>query len=304
MTVFNPTGSLNVALDPSDIKDGDFVRCKNLRIDQRGQVKTRDGSTKLNSSAIDTTVWHIEVQNGVRYVFAGNEIFEDESSIESGLTSAQWSGIQYSAFNDPSKNVFALNGTDRKRIEGGTVYEWGIDAPTGAPILQTGDGTGLTGKYNARYTYVRKVGDLIVSESDPSPAALNPIVLNDQSLAALISQSPDSQVTHLRLYRTLASPVADLWYLDQEIEASKPRAYGYAFNWEVTDPFATYDPFIPGHGFKFTVTDARHSTENTYTWEETFEDREDEDTRGSREDVQNFRDFLDQSRRREDYQLP
>ncbi len=250
MTIFNPTGSLNVAADASDLKDGDFVRCKNLRIDQQGFVKTRDGSTKLNSSAINTDVWHIEEQSGVRYVFAGTDIYEDEASIVSDLTSAPWSAIQYSAFNDPTKNIFALNGTDRKRIEGGVVYEWGIEPPADAPVLLAGTGEGLTGIYNARYTYVRKVNDLIVSESDPSDIAAEPITLKNQSLSVAVTQSSDPQVTHLRLYKTLAN--GEIYYLDHEIASSVNYAYGYVHTWESENNPDTDTNYITGQGFKFT----------------------------------------------------
>jgi len=296
---FNPTGTLNVSWDANDIGDGDFVRCKNMRIDQQGRAKTRDGCTKLNSSAIDTDIWHIEVQAGVRYVFAGSNIYEDETSILSGLTSAQWSGIQYSAFNDPTKNIFALNGTDRKRIEGSTVYEWGIEAPANAPTLGVGTGIGLTGEFNARYTYVRKVGGLIVSESDPSPAANEVITLADRSLSVVVEQSSDPQVTHLRLYRTLAG--GSEYFLDQEVVTANTFAYGYAHDWELDGAY------ISGTGYKFTTTDTPHSTENTQTWEALFETSDVESTESYGTNVSSFVDLrgephagLDTSR----YHLP
>ena len=147
-------------------------RCKNMRLDQDGKAIVRDGSSKLNSgNAIGTPIWRIIEQAGTRYSFASTIIYEDESSIETGLTSAMWSAILYNSFSSTTQNVFALNGTDRKRIEGSNVYEWGIAAPTVAPTIAVGALTGLTGDYNARYTYLRKEGTTVVSESNPSPAA-------------------------------------------------------------------------------------------------------------------------------------
>lgn len=267
MTVFNPAGTLNVSEDASDLKDDDFVRCKNLRIDQPGLVKTRDGSTKLNGTAINTAVWHIEEQAGDRYTFSGANIYKNEVSIASGLTSAQWSAMQYNAFNDTQKNIFSINGTDRKRIEGGTVSEWGLAAPTVAPTLGAGGGTGLTGQYNAKYTYVRKVGTSIVSESNPSPAADNAAVLTNQSLFADVTQPTDAQVTHIRLYRTLAGGAT--YFLDSELDSSTIVTHGYSEGFEKTDAY------ISGTGYKFTIEDTTNGTENTQTWEELFADRED-----------------------------
>lgn len=280
---FDPSGQLDVATDPSDLPEagngpdiasGALTRCKNLRINQRGQAKTRDGSAKINATAVDTDIWHITVQGGVRYAFAGDRIYRNETSIASGLTEAAWSSVQYSAFNDLTLQVYAMNGTDRKRIEGSTVYEWGIEAPEDAPTLAVGSGVGLTGEYNAVYTYVRKVDDAVVAESNPSPAATNTVVLSNQSLSVDVTQPSDPQVTHIRLYRTLAGQ--EDFYLDREIAVGDGHTYGYTFDWELTDAYLDED-----EGFSFTVADATHSTENCYTWEETHVTHDSDDTSGS-----------------------
>ena len=279
MTVFfSPDGSLNVATDASDLpessdgrntKSGAMVRCKNLRTNEPGKAKTRDGSAKLNTTAINTAIWWIEEQGGSRFTFAGTQIYEDESSIATGLTDAQWSAIKYNAFNDTTDNIFALNGTDRKRIESSTVYEWGIAAPTVAPTLSVGQAGGLTGQYNAKYTYVRKVGSVIVAESNASPAADNTVVLANQSLSVDVTQPSDSQVTHIRLYRTLADGAT--YFLDTEIAVGITVAYGYSEAFEATDTY------IAGTGYKFSIEDSTNGTENTYTWEELYADRSDDD---------------------------
>jgi hypothetical protein len=270
--LFSPDGSLNVAADPSDlpqsgdganIVSGAMTRCKNLRINQKGLAKTRDGSTKLNASAIATAIWWVEEQAGIRYTFAGTAIYRDESSIASGLTSTQWTAIKYNAFNDTTQQVFALNGTDRKRITGSTVAEWGIAAPTAAPTLDIGAGSGLTGEYNAKYTYVRKVGSTVVAESDPSPAGTS-VVLANQSLGVTVTQPTDSQVTHIRLYRTTAGGLTYLY--DQEVAINTTYAYAYTHDWEKDGGY------ISGTGYKFTTADSTHSTDNTFSWEERFEE--------------------------------
>lgn len=267
MIFWNPSGSLNVAQDPSDLPEtvgeytitsGAMVRCKNLRLDQKGIAKTRDGSAKLNATQVGAPIWWIEEQAGVRYSFAGTSICRDESIIVSSLTSAQWSAIKYNAFNDTTQNVFALNGTDRKRIQESTAYEWGIAAPTVAPTLNNGHGGGLTGLYNAKYTYVRKVGATVVSESDPSPAgtAQN---LTGQSLSAVITQPTDPQVTHIRFYRTVSG--GGTYFYDQEIAINLIYEYAYTYGWELADAYEA------GDGYKFTTADSTHATENTFAWE-------------------------------------
>ena len=282
--VFNPSGTLNVSWDAADLPgeasqfgevSGAMTRCKNLRINQQGQAKTRDGSTKL-STEIETPIYWLEEMAGTRYAFASDEIYENETSLATGLMDAQWAAIQYNAFNDTTNQIFALNGTDRKRITAGAVNEWGIAAPTVAPTLGIGEGSGLTGEYNAKYTYVRKIGELIVAESNPSPAADSPIELDNQSLTVDVTQPTDSQVTHIRMYRTLANGGVYFW--DLETAASQTYTHGYSFAWEATDAY------ISGTGFKFTITDSDRGTENTQTWEATFETLEQTSTQTYGED--------------------
>jgi hypothetical protein len=293
--LFSPTGTLNLSADPSELPEqsdgtnitsGAMVRCKNLRLNQSGIAKTRDGSAKLNELAIDTPIWWIEEQSGVRYSFAGSGIYSDESIIEAALTEAQWSAIQYNAFNETSLNVFALNGTDRKRIEDDVVYEWGIDAPASAPVIHSGAGGGLSGVYKLRYTYARKVGSVLVTESDPSPVS-EPVQLTNASLgSATFDQPTDEQVTHIRFYRTIAG--GDAYNFDQEVPIDLEYGYAYCFTWEEgsgntisTDTAAVsygvtftwegdFDTFMGGEEYKYTHEDLTHLTENVYTWEERY----------------------------------
>lgn len=226
MLIFKPNGLLDISTEPTDLPEaGDgrnitseaLTRCKNLRTDQKGKLVTRDGSSKYNSTAINTAIWLLKEQGGNRYAFAGTNIYKDEVSIASGLTSAQWSCIDYNSYNDTTAQIFALNGTDRKRIVGSTVNEWGITAPTTAPTIGVGSLTGLTGDYNARYTYLRKSGSTVLHESNPSPAASAAVTLANQSLDVTWTASSDSQVTHVRIYRTLTSGA--VYYVDQDVAA-------------------------------------------------------------------------------------
>lgn len=213
--LFTPNGSLDVSTDSADLPDDGMQRCKNMRLDQDGKAIVRDGSTKLNAVAIGTPIYRIIEQGGTRYSFASTIIYSDETSIKTGLTAAMWSGILYNSYNTTTQNVFALNGTDRKRIEGSNVYEWGIAAPTTAPTIAVGAGTGLTGDYNVKYTYVRKEGTTVVSESNPSSAAAAAVTLANQSLSVTCTAPSDTQVTHIRVYRTLAG--GSTYYVDQDL---------------------------------------------------------------------------------------
>ena len=78
---FDPSGTLDVSTEPSDLKETDMQRCKNLVLDQSGELFTRDGHSKINASAIDTDISEIIVQDGDRYSFSGDEIYLNEVSI-------------------------------------------------------------------------------------------------------------------------------------------------------------------------------------------------------------------------------
>lgn len=222
MILWKPSGALDIATDPSDLpetaqQNGIYsealTRCKNLRLDRRGVVKLRYGSSKVNASAIDTAIWLLIEEAGHRYAFAGSTIYRDEVSIATSLTSAQWSAILYNQFNDTDQQIFALNGTDRKRINDTTVAEWGITAPTSVTTA-VGSLTGLTGAYNAKITYCRKVGSVVVSESNPSLAGTSR-TLSNQSLSVSWAASSDTQVTHVRVYRTLTA--GSTYFHDQDV---------------------------------------------------------------------------------------
>lgn len=246
--IFQPTGSLNVATDPSllaeekgniltgtqgDIVSGAMSRCKNLRLDRDGLVQTRYGAAKASDTAIEKNITNIIEQAGHRYAFSGGAIYRDEEILGSGYSTARWSAILYNAFNDTAQQVFALNGTDRKRIDGSTIYEWGMEAPTVAPEIFAGCSAGnLTGTINVKYTYARKSGSLVICESNPSEEGTAVAVTADH-LQATAAYPDDETVTHLRFYRTLDG--GEVYYYDGDITPAVPLSaadYAYAHPWE------------------------------------------------------------------------
>jgi hypothetical protein len=222
---FKPSGSLDVATEQPDLpeqtqQNGDVIsnalaRCKNLRLDQTGVIKTRDGSSKVNTTALGVTaISRIIEQAGVRYVFAGSTIYRNEVSIATGLTNAAWSAVRFNPFNSTTQSIYCTNGTDKKRIEGSTVYEWGITAPTVAPTLAAVGAGGwpshLTGTFNYKYTYCRFEGTVLVSESNPSPAGAAAVSPSSEHITVTVTPSSDSQVNGYKFYRTTNN--GDVYY--------------------------------------------------------------------------------------------
>ena len=222
--LWKPNGSLDVSTaatdlpqegQPPSIISGAFQRCKNLILDRAGLARVRNGSVRTQTFALEFLANLIIVMDSVRYVFGGDKIFKDEVLFHGDLTDAQWSGIQYNSFNDTTDQLFVLNGTDTKRITVDTVAEWGITTPAARPVLGVGASTGLTGDYNAQYTYARLSGTTVITESNPSGAQTSPQTLSNEDLEITWTASADPQVTHVRLYRTLTG--GSSYFFDQNV---------------------------------------------------------------------------------------
>lgn len=222
--IWKPNGTLNVSTAATDLPESSvngssvfseaFQRLKNMRFDRVGRVKTRPGSSNASSGTLRGIANLIIEQGGDRYAFSNGAVHKNETEIVSGLSSGQWSGIKYNAFNETTEQIFALNGSERRRIMGTSVEKWGIAAPGDVPTLAVGSSTGLTGDYKARYTYARKSGATVIAESNMSvePPATT---LSDESLSITVTTPSDPQVTHIRIYRTLANGSA--YFHDRDI---------------------------------------------------------------------------------------
>lgn len=216
MIAFKPTGTLDLSSDPSILSDGDMQRCKNLRMHQSGSARLRAGSVRIGGTISNAKIYELIIQGGVRYAFTSAGIWRDETSIASGLTDARWSAFKYNAYNDATQSIFALNGTNRKRIEASSVYKWGMYVPTSAPTTAVGALTGLTGTYSAKITYCRKTGAVVECEGNPSAAGTDRDLTNG-SLSVTFTPPADYSsygITHARIYRTLAN--GSLYYHDQD----------------------------------------------------------------------------------------
>lgn len=282
--IFKPNGTLNIASEATDlpaqvagntvIGEG-LTRAKNVRLNQKGKAVNRYGSSRLHDTAMETPVHHIQTQNKKRYSFAGTQIYEDEQSIATGLTKADWSSIKYNAFNDTVQQIFALNGTDRKRLEDGQVYDWGVDPPTDTPIALIGnfEDSSLTGSYGIRVTLIRKnASGAVVYESNPGPKS-NIVSLTSDILSVTFERPNNTSITHARIYRTLSTGLT--YFFDVDVATPYVQGnydYAYTYPWEAEEGFIsgpgnqiTSGPYIPSGGTELSgATDVFYYT---HSWE-------------------------------------
>lgn len=94
-----------------------------------------------------------------------------------------------------------------------TLYKLAIAGPSVTPTASVGVSTGLTGAYSYKYSFIQKIGGILVNES-PISAASNTVTLANQTLAGTIPVSADTAVTGRRVYRTVVGGAIYLFAFD------------------------------------------------------------------------------------------
>ena len=92
--IWKPTGSLDINTAPTDlpeqadgknISSGALARCTNLILDRTGIARTRYGTSAIVSIGSTVAPELILEVGGNRYIFAGDQIFYDESLLAEGV---------------------------------------------------------------------------------------------------------------------------------------------------------------------------------------------------------------------------
>ena len=201
-------GGLNLN-DAKNLKDEETSLALNTDYRQKGVVRSRDGSSVLYSGqGVDL----IGGAQGFVYSVSG-DVYKDGTALGvSGVSAVTALGL--CKLRNIDTEALLISGGSNKKVEGSTVTNWGISVPNNVPTVAL-SGTGITGTYYYRYTYLRKNGSVIVAESNPSSASTVASPSN-QTVDVSWTASGDSQVTHVRLYRTLTGTLAasnDYYYL-------------------------------------------------------------------------------------------
>lgn len=103
---------------------------------------------------------------------------------------------------------FLVNGTDRKKLRGTTLEEFGIDAPVAAPVIAAGAAGSYSGAYEARVTFYNgNTG----TESSAGPTSTAVTITSTQIDVSSIPTSGDSQVTARRVYLRNTATMAQFY---------------------------------------------------------------------------------------------
>lgn len=187
----------------------------NMDLSVPGRARVRGGSVAFVDLSGDVPTRLFNYYNCVArtnsmLVSAGTKLYEvdtagNASTIATGFTDG-WVGD----FLNYGSEAF-IAGDSPKIYNGTTVRKWGIAGPAAANTYGADSGTGLTGTYQYKYTYVNSVSG---HESNASEASLARTVSNKTINLTGITASVDPQVDKINLYRTTAGG-AIYFYLGQ-----------------------------------------------------------------------------------------
>lgn len=208
---------VNLRLAREDIPQGGLAKGTNVDLyEEPGSILTRRGLSSAFTSSGDGSVRKIIKANDLIY-FASNLNFEEEGTVLStALTANQpLDMVAYRGQRAQREEIFIANGTNGmfRYTTSSVLGNWGITPPAAAPDVAAGTGS-LTGDYSAKYTYVRNDQGTIVHESNPSAASAE-VALTSEGLDIDVIASTDSEVTHIRIYRTVDG--GSVYLFDQEV---------------------------------------------------------------------------------------
>jgi hypothetical protein len=209
-------GGINLRVSRTALKDGDLARAVNADLHrQYGVAHLRAGRSILSSTLAGARIQRLARIDGIRYQLADN-LYRNYTSIVTALTTDKGTLVPYRPLNDTTLWCFAAGQLKMYKDNGGSqTYQWGLTAPTAAPTVAVGAAGSLTGNYSIRFTYIRKVGSVVACESNPSPVSNTSALTADVLTLSGLTASGDAQVTHVRVYRTVANGAAYLF--DQDI---------------------------------------------------------------------------------------
>lgn len=192
-----PDAGLQLNLPVDLVPMGQYSYFSNALSRIEGEVSTRDGLTKVcDVGATSSPVHSIFRLNEIVPGINGERLFGILSqlwtaplpagNVPTQLTQYIVGGVGFPAFPvsfdgtplsmmtfrfdaDPQAWVIIANGQKMMKHKAGYYEQLGLPAPTVQPIASVGGGTGLTGNYFWKFTYVNPV---TLSESNPSVASM------------------------------------------------------------------------------------------------------------------------------------
>lgn len=190
-------GGLNLN-DPLTIQPNELAVCLNADFRQKGVVRSRSGRASVYTSQGVTLIGSAD---GDLYS-VGTDIYRNGTALGGSITGPTAVGVTKLA--NVQNEVLLVSAQNNYKVDDSTIQTWGIAAPTVAPsvAVQAG-GSMAVGSFYFKYTYMRKSGSTLIHESNPSPvSAVATTSGGNLSVLVTCTAPSDTQVTHIRIYRT------------------------------------------------------------------------------------------------------
>lgn len=209
--------------DPNDIQQGSVSKGVNVDLyETPGTIQSRRGIKTIFEIVQAPQRRLLRALNSLISIGA-NDLYVDAVKVSGGELDedTEVSMVEYQGQNAANPEIFVANGaisvggTRRMFVYDGEFRNWGIEITTVATQVAAGAAGSLTGDYNARYTWVRRVGSTIAHESNPAPADSAAVTLSSQTLDVTVRGSTDPDITGIRIYRTQAG--GSVFLFDQEV---------------------------------------------------------------------------------------
>lgn len=215
---------LNNVLPPERTTPDYLKEAENVDIDKSGGIRKRKGYA-LKVSGNFHSLWSnggdcLAVKDGT-LVRIRNDY--STTNLVSGI------GDERIVFEKVDNAIFYTSAGHKGIIVGDDVYPFGIDAPNPRPSLGITDGVLTKGTYQVALTYITADG----LESGTRLAQIIEVPANRGIAVNDIPASPDSRVTHVRIYCT--TPNGEVLYLVETV----PHG---TVNWSIADVHGAITP--------------------------------------------------------------
>lgn len=161
----------------------DVATFHDIDLSTPGIAKTRGGRVAINSNTLSYTPNRIldafNPTTNVHRIFVSGGTKVDLMRLDTGAVTNLATGLTSDLTHDMlnfGEQLFFSNGTDDGKIyDWSSTRKWGITKPASAATYAADSGTGITGTYLYRYTYVNSTSG---HESSASPASASHNVTN------------------------------------------------------------------------------------------------------------------------------
>lgn len=258
-----PFLGVNLRQDRVSLADQDMAKAINADLHlQPGAIVLRLGRSQVNTSALtDLVIRRLAKINSNRYRVAGQSLYCGTTRVINGTLNSNLitTLMPFRPLNDSTTWAFLADDSVMRKVNCTTVGTWGIGVPS-QPTTYLGVGTGLTGDYSFRVTWVRLVGAAVSAEGNGSTVTSDVTAAGNDLTVGDMQHPTDSTTNAFGVYRTIANGVNHL--LDARVSIPTNNAATVSSPWEASAVAGD-----SGLSLQVTRLDSDNSLYTLFDWE-------------------------------------